>query len=122
MTFTSEISEPREKSRERKGKNNMKGTSSVFRFKIAEMINRYPAEYRARIKAMLCKELNIAESTWSNWANLRLDATYDPPYWCILHIEQRFGLKPGELANFTVKASPLNLSLFGLENTVKSSR
>ena len=84
--------------------------SSAYKYKLTELLAKYPAASRRPIKLLLCQELQIGESTWGLWANYKIDAHQSMPLTAGMHIAERFGLShPSELCNSYKKAEPIQL-------------
>lgn len=78
----------------------MTGEPSAYKFRLTELISRYPAKQRLRLKQQLCRELGIGLSTWHLWANYRRTAKQDIPFHSAYYLAERFGLeKVSDLSN-----------------------
>lgn len=64
-------------------------------------------DYKKTLK-FLPVQLGISTSSFNKYRSIKVGAAQDIPHTIVAKLEQFFGIKPGELQNFTTEMRPLS--------------
>jgi hypothetical protein len=79
-----------------------------FKYRIDELLNQLTVpQYRLAMR-IIPQQLNISPKTFANYRRIKLTDNQDIPHEKVVWLESIFEIKPGELQNFVITATPLS--------------
>ena len=77
------------------------------KYRINELLESLPLRDFKKALRVIPKQLAVSPATFNNYRSITVNDSQDIPHEKVLILEALFGLKSGELENFTVNAKPL---------------
>lgn len=78
------------------------------KYRINQLLNSLPHTDNRKALRVLPSVLGISFKTFSNYRSITIDDSQDIPHTVVVKLEQFFGIKPGELQNFTTDVRPIS--------------
>lgn len=80
----------------------------MYKYRINELLSNLPMKDYRKALAVIPEALGVSSNTFLNYRTIKLTEARDIPHQKVALLEKIFGLKPGELENFSLSCKTIH--------------